>query len=98
MSSAAEASAIWLDTAAVTRPPSCRVFSVAIFSRVDSRGGSSTAKSPTGTISRSKRPSAMALSARSLLCRPKRSMSSREMSHFFAIMSAELNCETSPSP
>ena len=53
-SMAAEASAIWLETAAVRRPPSTRVFRVAILAKLLSRGVSSWAKSPTGTISRLK--------------------------------------------
>ena len=49
MSSAAAPSEIWLDTAAVSRPPSSSGFSVAIFSsEVSRRGPSSTANSPNG--------------------------------------------------
>ena len=44
ISSAAAASEIWLDTAAVMRPPSRSVFSVAIFSSEVSRRGPSSAR------------------------------------------------------
>ena len=51
MSSAADASEIWLDTAAVSRPPSTSVGSERIFSQLGSRGPSSNVHSPSGTIS-----------------------------------------------
>ncbi len=92
MSSAAEPSEIWLETAAVSRPSGIRVRSPAIFSRVvPRRGPSSVVTSPSGAISRSKRPPSMAAIARSWLRRAKASMSAREMSHFAAIISALLN-------
>ena len=46
----------------------------------------------------SKRPSSIARSARWWLSSAKRSMSSREMSHFSAIISAPRNCDTSCVP
>ena len=98
MSSAADASLIWLDTAAVRRPPSTSVGSERIFSQLGSRGPSSNVHSPSGTISFSNRPSARARSARSCDSTANSSMSSREMSHFSAIISAPRNCETSWSP
>ena len=99
ISKAADASLIWLDTAAVSRPPSWRVFKDAIFSsEVSRRAVSSAAKSPYATISLAKRPSSMAPTARWWLSSANRSMSSREMSHFSAIISAERNCDTSCVP
>ena len=98
MSSAAEPSLIWLDTAAVSRPPSTSVGSERIFSQLGSRGPSSNVHSPSGTISLSNRPSARARSARSCDSTANASMSSREMFHFSAIISAPWNCDTSWSP
>ena len=80
------------------RPPSARGFSPAIFSSEVSRGHSSTAKSPTGTISFANRPSLMAVRARVCEARANSSISARLMSHFSAIISAERNWETSWSP
>ncbi|CPU61597.1 Uncharacterised protein [Mycobacteroides abscessus] len=81
--------------AAVRRPPSTRGFRLASFSRVDSRGPSSTRKSPTGMISLSKCPLRIAAKAFSWLESAKRSISSRLMSHFSAIISAPRNWEIS---
>ena len=60
ISSAADASEICDDTAAVSRPPSTSVRSDRILSRSGSRGPSSCSTPASGTISRSKRPSARA--------------------------------------
>ena len=65
---------------------------------VPRRGVSSFTTPLTGTISRSKRPESMAWQARSLEVSAKRSMSKREKPHFSAIISAELNWVTKPSP
>ena len=91
MSMAAEASEICDATAAVMRPPSRRVGSDRIFSQFGSRGPSSVARPLTGTISPSKRPSAVARMARSWDSTAKASMSSRLMSHCSAIRSAPRN-------
>ena len=65
-SSAAEASAIWLDSAAVTSPPSRSGFSPAILAaEVSRRGHSSVVTSPYGTISASNAPASIAATARS---------------------------------
>ena len=98
MSSAADASLIWLATAAVIRPPSTSVGRLRIFSQFGSRGPSSWSSPPSGTISASKRPSACARMARSWDSTANASMSSREMSHFSAIISAPRNWLTSSSP
>ena len=99
ISSAADASEIWLDTAAVTRPSGRSSGSPAIFSRLVSRRGPSSVVTPaTGTISRSNRPSSIARTARRCDSSANRSMSSREIPHLAAIMSAERNCDTSWSP
>ena len=98
MSSEAEASLIWLAMAAVIRPPSTRVGRLRIFSQFGSRGPSSRARSPTGAISASKRPSAAALRARVWDSTANSSMSSRLMSQRSAIISAPRNWLTSPSP
>ena len=98
MSSAADASLSWLDTAAVTRPPGTSVGSERIFSRFGSRGPSSSTASPSGAISASKRPSARAFSARVCEVTAQSSMSSREMFHFSAMSSAPRNWFTSWSP
>ena len=98
ISSAAEASEICEAHAAVTRPPSVSVGSERILSQFGSRGPSSAAQSPSGTISASKRPSARARMARSCDSTANASMSSREMSHFSAIISAERNWLTSWVP
>ncbi len=95
---AADASLIWLATAAVMRPPSRSVGSERIFSQLGSRGPSSRASPATGTISRSKRPSAVAVRARSWEVTAKASMSSRVIDQFSAIMSAPRNWLTSWSP
>ena len=50
----------------------------------------------TGRISRSKRPSAVARAARCWLRAPKASRSSRERSHWSAIISAEMPWDTRP--
>jgi hypothetical protein len=76
-------------------------FSEAIFSIVESRMPSSVvisfpSASSTGRISAWKRPSAVARAAYCCERRPKRSMSSRLMFHFSAIISAEMPCGTSP--
>ena len=68
--------------------------------RIFSRSGSRRAfverrRPPSGTISRSKRPSSRARSARSCDSSANASMSSRVMSHFSAIISAARNCDTS---
>ena len=98
MSSAAAASEICDATAAVTRPPSLSVGSERIFSQFGSRGPSSCSTPSSGAISPSKRPSARARMARSWLSTANASMSSREQSHFSAIISALLNWLTSPAP
>ena len=95
---AADASLIWLATAAVMRPPSRSVGSERIFSQLGSRGPSSRASPATGTISRSKRPSAVAVRARSWEVTANASMSSRVIDQFSAIMSAPRNWLTSWSP
>ncbi|MNQ71825.1 hypothetical protein D3C85_865100 [compost metagenome] len=77
-SSAAEASQVWLDTAAVIDGYSAPTVSrLAIFSRVVSRGVSSYQTPSSGTISRVKRPPAMALRARWWLSRAKASICAR---------------------
>ena len=64
-SKAAAPSLIWLDTAAVSRPPSVSVGSDCILSKDVSRRGPSSVVTPlTGSISASKRPSSMARMAR----------------------------------
>ncbi|MCY1177909.1 hypothetical protein D9M73_182350 [compost metagenome] len=77
-SSAAEASQVWLDTAAVIDgncgSTGCNS---AIFARLLWRGVSSTANPWQLTISRANRPLAMAAKARSWLCRAKASICSR---------------------
>ena len=98
-----EASQIWQETAAVIRPPGASGSSPAIFSSDVSRGHWSTAKvlpsgSVTGSISSSKRPSAIAVRARSCEASANSSISAREMSHFSAIISALRNWLTSWSP
>ncbi len=98
MSCAAEASEICEAHAAVTRPPSVSVGSERILSQSGSRGPSSAAHSPSGTISASKRPSACAVMARRCDSTAKASMSSREMFHLSAIISAERNWLTSCVP
>jgi hypothetical protein len=96
---AAAPSEIWLDTAAVRRPPSVMVLRPAIFSIVVSgRGPSSSVTAPKGRISRAKRPSAVARAARMWLSYAKASMSSRLMFHFSAIISADRNWLTRPAP
>ena len=97
-SSAAAASAIELETAAVSRPRSTRVGSERILAQSGRRGGSSALRPKAGRISRSKRPSAAARNARSCEVTANRSMSSRLMSHFSAIISADRNWEISWSP
>ena len=83
----------------MSRPPSTRVRSDAIFSRVVSRRGPSSWTTPlSGSISRSNRPSSMARIARWWLSYAKASISSRVISHFSAIISAPRNCETSWVP
>ncbi|MCY1351102.1 hypothetical protein D9M69_373580 [compost metagenome] len=57
-------SQVWLDTAAVTRSQPNRQSSSAIFARLVWRGVSSCSTPASGTISRAKRPSAMARKAR----------------------------------
>ena len=91
-------SEIWLAIAAVSRPPSTRVFRPAIFSSEVSRGPSSVTKPSTGMISFSKYPARMAAWARWWLVSANCSISSREMSHFSAIISAPRNWEISWSP
>ena len=98
ISIAEDASQICEATAAVIRPPSGSGVSPAIFSSEVSRGHSSTAKSPTGAISFSNRPSSMAVRARLCEASANSSISSRLMSHFSAIISAQRNWETSWSP
>ena len=98
ISSAADASEICDDTAAVSRPPSTSVRSERILSRSGSRGPSSNVRPLSGSISRSKRPSARARSARWCDSTANSSMSSRDRSHFSAIISAERNCDTSCVP
>ena len=82
----------------MTRPPSTSVGSVRIFSKFGSAGPSSWSSPSSGTISASKRPSVRARMARSCDSTANASMSSREMSHFSAIISAPRNWLTSPSP
>ena len=98
ISIADEASQIWDATAAVIRPPGASGSRPAIFSMDVSRGHWSVSKSPTGTTSLSKRPSAIAVRARSCEASANSSISTREMSHFSAIISAERNWLTSWSP
>ena len=87
------------ETAAVSRPPSSSGGSCAIFSSDVPRRGPSSAVTPSsGAISLSKRPSSCARIARSWLSSANASMSSREMFHFSAIISAPRNCEISWSP
>ncbi len=95
---AEDASQICEATAAVIRPPGASGSSPAIFSSEVSRGHWSVPKSPTAAISRSKRPSTAAARARSCEARANSSISSRLMSHFSAIISAERNWLTSWSP
>ena len=87
----AEASEIWLATAAVSLPPSTRVRRLLIFSTLGSRGPSSKVSPLSGAISASKRPSAVAFSARVCDSMAKAYISSRLMSHFSAIISAQVN-------
>ncbi|SLI06992.1 Uncharacterised protein [Mycobacteroides abscessus subsp. abscessus] len=91
-------SEIWLATAAVSGLPSASGGREAIFSRLVSRGPWSIQKSPTGTISLSKRPFLMASRARSWLRSAHSSMSRRLMFHFSAISCAPRNCDTSSVP
>ena len=91
MSSADDPSVIWLDSAAVSRPPSRIVGSVAIFSSVVSRIPSSRAHSPTGTTWVSKRPSAHAAAALAWLLSASSSIAPRLMSHRSAINSPPRN-------
>src|SRR5947208_6599912 len=97
-STAEAASEIWLDTAAVSRPPSTNVRRDAILARSGSRGPSSRVTPASGTISRSKRPSSVARRARGGASAGYASMSSREIAHFSAMSSAPRNCDTSWSP
>ena len=98
ISSAAEASEICDEHAAVTRPPSVRAGSERILSQSGSRGPSSAVHSPSGTISASKRPSSRARMARVWDSTANSSISSRPMSHFSAINSADRNWLTSCVP
>ena len=98
ISIAEEASQICDATAAVMRPPSANGLRPAIFSSEVSRGHSSVSKPATGTISFLNRPSSMAVRARVCEARANSSISSRLMSHFSAIISADRNWETSCSP
>ena len=61
-------------------------------------GGEAVRREGTGSISRSNRPSAIAVRARSCEASANSSISSRLMSHFSAIISAERNWQTSWSP
>ena len=102
-SSALAPSQIWDATAAVTRPPGASGSSPAIFDSDVSRGHWSVSTtvpsgSVTGSISPAKRPSAIAVRARSCETSANSSISSREMPHFSAIISAERNWLTSWSP
>ena len=65
---------------------------------VPRRGVSSIVTPFTGVISRSNRPSSIARKARSFELSANCSRSWRDSPHFSAIISAELNCVTSPSP
>ena len=99
ISSAAAASAIWLDTAAVMRPPAVSASSVAIFSSVvPTRGVSSCCRPLMGAISRAKKPRSMARVARRLLSSANSSICRRVIFHFAAIISAARNCDTSSPP
>ena len=93
------ASEIWDDTAAVSRPPSTSAGSLAICSsEVPRRGPSSAVTSPSATISRSKRPSSCAVTARWWLSSANASMSARLIPHFSAMSSPPRNCDTSWVP
>ncbi len=103
MSIAEEASQICEATPAVIRPPGASGSSAAIFSSVVSRGPSSISKtepSSTATGAISLVEAACAIAVRPLVCdaRANASICSRLMSHFSAIISADLNCDTSPLP
>ncbi len=82
----------------MTRPPSLSGGSERILSQSGSRGPSSWAQSPSGAISASNRPSALAARARVCDSTANASMSSREMSHLPAIISAEANWLSWPVP
>ena len=98
-SRAAAPSLTWLARAAVMRPPSTSGANWAIFSRLPPRRGPSSASTPaSGLTSGSNRPSSMARMARSWLSKAKASMSSRDRSHFSAIISAPRNWDTSWVP
>ena len=98
ISNADAASFVGDDTAAVKYFAPSSNGNEAIFSKEVSRGPSSTLKSPSGTISRSKRPSVCAWRARRCDSSANTSMSSRLMFHFSAISSAPWNCETGSVP
>ncbi len=95
---AAEASLIWLDTAAVSRPSSTSGGRERILSQLGSRGPSSWSNPASGAISTSNRPSSRARSARVWDSAARASISSRLVAHFSAIISAPRNWLTSPSP
>ncbi len=98
-STALAPSEIWLATAAVIRPPSLSGGQAGhLLQRCLPRGLVDGEVRPPATISLSKWPARIASNARWWLASAKRSMSSREMSHFSAIISAPRNCEISWSP
>jgi hypothetical protein len=83
----------------VVRPPGRSDRSVAIFSTLVSvRGHSSCATPSTGAISRSNRPSLIAVTARRWLLYANSSITSRDRSQRVAIRSAARNWEISSSP
>ena len=99
ISSAAAPSAIWLDTAAVTRPPGVSGSSVAIFSSVVPRAASRRdATSPTARSRDRSSPRRSPGSPGDCSRARTPPCSRRLMFHFSAIISAERNCETSWSP
>ena len=104
ISTAAAPSQIWLEFPAVIRPSGTNAGASAASASADvsRRGVSSTPTSAptcgfvtsTGTISRSKRPSSIAATARRCDSSEKASSSSREKPHSSAITSAEIPCGT----
>ena len=107
-SMAAAPSLICDELPAVTTPSGLKAgFRLASFSSDESglmpssrekRAAPSSPVTGTGMISCSTRPSSVARAARRCDSREKRSLSSREMSHFSAISSAARNCDTSWVP
>ena len=96
ISTAAEPSEIWEAVAAVSSQPWRSGLSSAIFASVVSRRGpSSVVTPPTGVISRSNRPSSIALIARAWLSSANSSSWERLMPHFSHISCAPRNWEIS---